>query len=282
MIHKDAFTRKISILVFFISFVLVLCLYSRQLYAKPIVDEAFFFEPKNHIEVSTAYENLSPHDVYGNWKTVSLEFERKEAPDLTWFAGVDNFQRKSRNGFLGEVGVYKDWNDSFYTYTALSGGTSSDYLPKARIDQELHFKFGSEKQYVWNVGGSYIKYFGDHRDNIISTGLTTYINKWSIGYQIFRNISNPGSVKSYSQEWSISYGKERQQLTTLTYSYGNQAYLATEISMPEAVDDKSNLVTLNHRHWLGIDHGYFAEVNRFNLKNGYRSTGISFGIFSEF
>lgn len=252
--------------------------------AAPLEDESFFFVPKNKIEVSVSHESVSPHSVYGNWKSMSVQYSRKAAVDFTWFAQFDMFSRNSGHGNLVTVGAYKDWNDSFYTYTALSSGSNVDYLQKFRVDQTFYLKFGPEKQYVWNFGGTYIDYHNDNTDKILQTGLTIYNNKWAYGFNLFRNKSDPGSVTSYSREYTISYGKERQALTQLTYANGKEAYLAMDLAVPTAARNSSKLWSLNHRRWLGLekDHGYVIGVNYFDLENGYRSTEFTLGYFKEY
>lgn len=259
------------------------CFYPNQLYAAAQGDSAFFFEPKNSIEISGSYEALSPHETYGDWKSFSVTYHRRERPDFNWFAQVTTASRKEGSGQLGAVGAYKDWSDSFYTYTSLSAGTSSDFLPKVRVDQDLNLKLGSQKDLVWTVGGSYIKYFDDHKDSIVSTGFTKYYSKnWDAGYRIFKSQSDPGSVTSYSHLFFLGHGKDKQQMTTISYSIGNQAYMATAFLSPSEVRNYSRLVTLNHRQWVDQNHGFFEEVSYLNLKNAYHKLGISLGVFNNF
>lgn len=282
MIKKNAtYWCRRTVIPFSLAVLTSFCLDPGRLSAAPVVSESFFFEPKNHLEISGSFESVSPQDVYGDWKNFSISYERKERPDLTWFVNGGTFSRNTGHARMAELGAYKDWNDSFYTYTALSAGSSSDYLPKSRIDHDFNFKFGPEKEYVWTVGGSQIQYYGDHKDHILSTGLTAYRGKWVTSYRIFHNESDPGSVTAYSHSISVGYGREKDQITTLEYSFGKQAYLANYLVDPEEVNDNSRLVSLSHRKWLGDDYGVFGDISYFTLEEGYNSKGFSLGYFRE-
>jgi len=250
--------------------------------AAPVVNEAYFYESKNRIEIHGSYDAMKPSGTYGAWKSGGVTYYRKAAVDTQWYVGAEAFSRREGSGKLGEVGVYKDWNNSFYTYTALSAGSNVEYLPKVRFDHDFNFKLGQDKKHVWTVGLSNIKYHNDHRDFILSTGITRYVNKWVMGYRVFKNTSHPGSVGSYAHEISVANGKEGQQWTTLSYSFGKQAYLATALATPETVRNNSKLIRLQHRHWLDADQGYFAEVRHFDLTDGYSGPGFTAGYFWEY
>ena len=264
---------------------LCLCLLFGILFSacpQPAAAEDNSHELKNRIELSGTYEYLSPHAAYGDWETLSAAFYRKERTDFTWFTQVQAFTRKEGNGLLAAAGAYKDWTDSFYTYTAVAGGTNAAYLPQIRFDHDFNLKLGPEKKFVWVIGGTYIQSFGDHTDYILSTGLIAYRDKWVAEYRLFRNLSQPGSQESYSHLFSIAYGQDGRQWTTAAVSFGKQAYLATQLATPEAVNNNSLLVTLNHRHWLAKNHGVFGELSYFDLQGVYQKAGMLIGVFKEF
>lgn len=255
--------------------------------AAPIEDESFFYVKKNKVEVTVSNESVAPHSVYGNWKAMSLQYSQKAAVDFTWFAQFDMFARNAvsgGNGNLATLGAYKDWNDSFYTYTAFSAGSKVDYLQKFRVDHNFYLKFGADKQYVWNIGGSYIDYHNDRSDKILSTGITVYDNRWSYSFDILRTVSSPGSVTSYTRQFTITQGKERQAIGELVYAYGKEAYLAADVLLPMETRNNSKLWSFSYRRWLGLerDHGYVFGVSYFDLQDGYRSTTFSFGLFREY
>lgn len=251
--------------------------------AAPVEDsESFFFEPKGKFEIYGDYDSLRPASTYGSWRSMGITYSRKANRDVQWFVRGEEFSRREGAGRSGEVGVYKDWNNTLYTYTAVTAGSKVDYLPQLRVDHDFNIKFGAQRDYVWTIGVSNIDYHNEYRDFILSTGITRYFPQWVLGYRIFRNSSYPGPVQSYSHTFSVMHGKEGQKLTTLTYSFGKQAYLADQLTAPEAVRNHSRLLSLEHRHWLDVHHGYFGEVRYFHLDDGYNAPGIRAGYFWEY
>ncbi|HMK55305.1 MAG TPA: YaiO family outer membrane beta-barrel protein [Dissulfurispiraceae bacterium] len=239
-------------------------------------------ERRNRIDLSGTYEYLHPHGNYGSWQNVTIAFYRRERPDFTWFAQLGGHSRKEGAGLFGAAGAYKDWTPWLYTYSALSAGTNSDYLPQLRVDHDFNIKLGPDRNFVWTIGGTYIRYFDEHRDYIVSTGLAAYLGKWVAEYRVFRNISDPGSRVSYSQLFGLSYGQDGWQWTYGKLSFGKQAYLSTALETPEAINNNSVLATFGHRRWLGSDYGVFGEVGYFTLSNAYHKYGLTLGVFKEF
>lgn len=234
------------------------------------------------IEASVSYEYLRPNDVYGDWNAGNLVYYSTLSPDFTWFLQGSAYNRRGGNGLTGTAGAYKDWRDFLYTYSSITAGSNSDYLPKFRADHDFNFKLGGGKNYVITAGITYIDYFDDHSDLIISGGPTLYLTRWIIQYRLFYNKSNPGSIGSFSHLISAGYGEEGRQWTYLNLSFGKQAYLATSIAEPQAVNQDSFYTALQHRRWLKEYYGIFGDVSYFTLEDGYNKLGISCGFFYEF
>ena len=107
------------------------------------------------------------------------------------------------------------------------------------------------------------------------------IEKLSMHYRLFYNISNPGTLTSFSHIISIGYGQEGWQWTYLNVSFGKQAYLATFV-VPQEVNQNSLSLNLRHRHWLDKYYGIFVDVSYSKLEDGYDNYGIGLGAFYEF
>jgi YaiO family outer membrane protein len=263
-----------------LALLLLLCLY---LYVFPGVSAAQDGEQKTRrIEAFYAYEHLTPHDDYGSWHTLNLAYYDQLRRDFTYFLSLYAYSRDEGDAMLGNAGAYKDWSPSLYTYTSLSAGSNSDYLPKFRIDHDFNVKFGPAKSLVWVLGVAYIDYYDVHEDFILSTGIVLYAQDWIVNYRLFRNDSSPGDAVSYSHLISTGYGREKWQWTYLNLSFGKQAYYATQLTNPEEVSQSSLFVGLKHRRWLGKDYGVFFDVSFFKLKDGYEKYGFSPGVFKEF
>jgi YaiO family outer membrane protein len=239
-------------------------------------------EKNRRLEANFSYEYLSPRDSYDPWKTFSLAYYHKPVDAFTYFLQIGGFSREEGEAFLGNIGCYKDWAPRLYTFSSLTAGTNSEYLPRIRVDHDFNIKAGPNKDIVWTLGAAYIKYFDVHKDLILSTGITWYLKEWILNYRIFRNDSSPGDVISYSHLMSAGYGREGWQWTYLTFSYGKQAYLATYLASPEEVTRDAFSADLKHRRWIGKGYGIFVSVNYFKLNDGYEKYGISPGIFKEF
>jgi len=101
------------------------------------------------MDISLTYEYLDPSSSYGSWKNLNVTYYQKYAKGLTFVYQAGLFHRDGDDegsAALAALGVYKDWTPSLYTYTQLSAGTNSTYLPKYRVDQEFYYKFGEKKQ----------------------------------------------------------------------------------------------------------------------------------------
>jgi YaiO family outer membrane protein len=127
-----------------------------------------------------------------------------------------------------------------------------------------------------------VNYFNTHKDLILSSGVTIYLQSLITTYRIFRNRSDPGNVKSFSHLIDLAYGREGSQWTNLTFSFGNQAYLADYLVKPEEVNQDSLYLVLKHRRWIKKGWGILGDLSYFKLEDGYKKFGLSLGFFKEF
>lgn len=242
-----------------------------------------YCDEKNRIEVNLTYEQLSPKTVYGTWKNFDLMFYSKTLNQFTPFVGFSGFSRsKSGKAALETAGTYIDLSDCMYTYSQITAGSNSDYLPRFRLDHEFNIKLGKEKNIVFTIGASYIKYWDVHRDTVFHIGPTIYKGNLVFTYFFFRNISNPGGVTSNSHLVSLGYGEEGKSWIYLDISFGKQAYLATNLTNPEKVINNSYDINLTYRKWLGKDFGIILGLGYFRLIKDYKKFRISSGFFKEF
>ena len=234
------------------------------------------------LEASFLHESLNPHDIYGTWTNLLLSYYKSPHRGLTWFFQLGGFSRNVGDALLGVGGAYKDWGERFYTYTAIAAGSDSVYLPKIRFDNDFNFKIGQKRNFVWTLGVTYIDYHNNHEDLILSSGITLYLPSLVSTYRIFRNRSDPGSIISFSHLIDLAYGKQGSQWTNLTFSFGNQAYLADYLAKPEEVNQESIYLVLKHRRWIKEGWGIIGDVSYFKLEDGYKKYGFSIGFFKAF
>ncbi|WP_297454911.1 YaiO family outer membrane beta-barrel protein [Persephonella sp.] len=243
---------------------------------------SYALSPKS-FEVQYNYERLDPYSDYGEWNSIDMMLYGKEGETWTPFVGGSVIDRKIEgSAALGVLGTYKDWTDWLYTYSSISFGTNSEYLPKYRLDHEFNFKLGPEQQYVLTAAGTYIKYWDVHKDIVLSLGGSIYYGKFIGTFRYFHNISKPGDVRSTSYLISLEYGAEKNQWTYLNVSWGKQAYLATNLSNPEEVRENSTIIGIGHRHWLNNTFGLIGELEYMRLEDSYNKYRISGGVFIDF
>jgi len=238
-------------------------------------------EKKNRIEVLFSNAYLTPHEDYGSWNQLSLVYLRKEK-GFTYFVQGEGFWRQEGDGGLVGTGIYKDWQHIMYTYTAISAGNGVDYLPEIRIDHSFNFKLGQKRNIVLPVGITYIKSPSNHEDYVFSTGAVVYLSRSVWEYKISRTQSEPGDVTSYSNLVSVSWGREGVHWWHLTCSYGQEAYLADYLLIPEEVRNNSLYIEIGLRKWLKEDYGIIGNINYFDLGSSYEKYGFTLGMFMEF
>lgn len=240
----------------------------------------FNMQIRNRIEVIASTERLS--DPNGRWNSLNLNYFQKAREDTTVFAQIAGHSRPEGGGVYSNFGIIKDWSKSFYTQTSIGFGSNASYLPNLAIDQDFNFKFGKDNRYLWSLGASYFQYRDNSNSLILKAGFGFHQDKWAFDYRLFRNMSNPGSIESFSHLFSLAYGKEKKYWTTLTYSFGQQAYLASTLAIPAAVSNYSQYTSLNYRRWLGPHHGFIAEANFLHLIDAYDKLGFYLGYFHEY
>jgi len=237
---------------------------------------------QDRFEVSIGYEYLDPSSLYGAWKSLNLAYYQKVSQDLTLLYQAGLFNRDEGSGGLFALGAYKDWTPSLYTFSQISAGSNTDYLPKIRLDHDFYYKFGEKKEWVGILGLTYIDYHDVHKDTILSLGMTYYAPTYNITYRHFFNQSDPGNISSGTDLLSIGYGKEKDQWTYFDISYGNQAYQSLLDSGYSYINEDALNVKLTHRRWTDENSGWFGSIGYFDLDHGYKKYLFQVGYFIEF
>lgn len=236
----------------------------------------------HRIELRLSYDHLDPYDTYGGINAIAAAWYGKLPRVGSYFVEGDGFCRKEGNAAMIVAGLYRDWFRRLYTYSSIAAGARSGFLPQFRVDHDFNIKLGPRENVVWTLGGSYISYFDEHRDTLLSTGLTLYAGKIIASWRGFRALSEPGSVESYSSVFDLGYGQEGKSWSFITFAPGSQGYMATYVSPFQRVEGRVTYVTLKHRRWLGNGYGVFGETGFLDLQDGYRKYGLMLGAFREF
>ncbi|MBD3168313.1 MAG: YaiO family outer membrane beta-barrel protein [candidate division Zixibacteria bacterium] len=246
------------------------------------------FIHKNRIETQFIYEHITPTDLFDPWKSFYIKYYRFQKPGLNFSVQAGVIHRYRQTDYIGIATVNKDWQDWFYTYTAVATGSETDYLPKFRLDHEFNFKVEPTRRFVATVGVTYFKYHSDNEDIILSIGGTFYLPRWNFAYKFYRNRSNPGGVISYTHLVSVGYGEEYKQWTYLTLSFGDQAYLAIVVAPSQEVRQDVFRASLSHRRWFDNSilifpkWGIYGDISYYTIDDGYDVYGFSAGLFADF
>ncbi len=223
-------------------------------------------------------------DGFGRWDGVRLRYTRTNKKH-TWFLEANGYNRDESGGgeaFVGVGGLYIDWAKRIYTFSSISAGTDTWYSPKIRIDQDFNFKLGKSQQWVWVLGGTYVNYYSPQSVAIASTGMTYYMKGVILSYRFFYNIAYPGSLKSASNQLSADQGYWYKYMNTLTISGGKQAYMATYMDSPEAIDRNSLSVSFKSRYWVKKSWGFWGQASFTSVFDAYNVFGVGAGLFANF
>ena len=236
----------------------------------------------DRLEVDISYDYLDPYSTYEDWTALNFRYYDKVANDLTILYQASAITRVEGGGFLGAIGAFKGWFDRFYTYTQVSAGTDSVYLPAFRLDHEFNYLFGEHKNIVGLLGFTYINQYDEHEDFIASIGITYYSEDYNIGYRAFFNNSDPGSIYSNSHILSLGVGHEKDQWIYVDVAFGNPAYLSTITPEYQTVENDTIGVYVKYRKWVNEDSGFYAETGLFHLGTEYKKYNFRLGYFKEF
>ncbi|MCS7165939.1 MAG: YaiO family outer membrane beta-barrel protein [Candidatus Calescibacterium sp.] len=227
------------------------------------------------------YDYFKPIEDYGDSKTYGIRYFKRVDEDQTNFFEY-YFHNKDSKSSLFVLGMYKDWSRDLYTYSAVSFGTKSDYLPKFRLDNEFNYKIGKERNMVFSLGVTYISYHNRYEDFTFHYGINYYFRYGIFSYKRFNSNVNPGGTSSSSNFFSLGLGSEKKSWIYMNYNYGNQSYLVNFYPFSLTFDKDFEFYQLSYRTWLSVDRGLIVEYNYLHLKDTYRKPGFMVGVFYEY
>lgn len=240
-------------------------------------------EPKEKLhtyEIYTGFDGLTAG--LGQWESLGYnQYDRFKDGTLVW--GFETTNRSTEGvSVLGTVALYKDWEKWLYTYTDMSSSTNSQFFPRFRFDNDFNFKLGKAKNVVLTAGYTDIYYHGIPHDTLLAAGLTIYMNKVTLQYRHGWNTSDPGSIPSQSDLFSIGLGTEGKSHIDLTYTTGAQAYLGNFLVLPQTVRQNAESFRVNFRTWTGPDKGWFIMPQFVDVHHAYEQIGFQAGYFHKF
>lgn len=250
-----------------------------EFFEDPLVIEDFSWNTR--LDACYAYNPRAPSSEWDPIQEGTIRLFQKVGCTTTFVTTLSGFTRQEGNGIFGSVGVWHDWNDYIFTYTALSKGSNSVYLPKFRIDNDINIKFGSCRQFVVPLGFMYYDYYQSQSEIVLSTGLNYYIYKLLLSYRLFWHLNNPGSHQAISHKIGIDYTDEGNFNTSFSTMFGREAFDAIYLVDQQFVNRASFGFALAHRQWVGRRWGILAEAGYVWVESPYVVYRACLGIFKE-
>lgn len=235
-------------------------------------------EPLRMLELSTGAQRLT--NGFGGWHDVTLK--GAYGVDKHVLQGeLSAHKRFGQSGtFLGVSDTYT-FNEDWYGSLAAGAGDGAFYLPRYRVDGTIYRKFLPGRNLVGSVGVGYYKAPGGNSDQSVSFGATYYFEApWIVEGGIRLNRSNPGSVGTQQNFIAATYGRNKQDLVTARYGWGEEGYLAVAANR-QLVNFKSREASVTWRHWLNSSTGVLVGANRYSNPL-YRRSGVNVGVFHDF
>jgi YaiO family outer membrane protein len=236
---------------------------------------------KNRIDLQTAYSYRSPVEDYGRIYEGIVTWTHQHTPNLSWIASLAMYSRLEGEGALLAATDYYNWTERMYTTTAIALGTNSSYLPRFRIDQFFNYKFREAKNFILQMGFTYIDFYEQRNTEALMPGFIYYGNKWIAAYNYFAVWNHPGNKTCSSHKGSLIIGEENKSWLTLDAFYGCDAYLLTNEVLPQGVDRTTWGGSVNYRKWTKNHWGFVVEGGFYYIEAPCRQYRLLLGIFRD-
>ena len=235
-------------------------------------------EGKRSLELSAGGQSLSAG--FGNWRDVSLRGVYGLSTHLLQ-GEVSRSRRFGQDGTFAGVSDTYTFNEDWFGSFSVGKGDGAFYLPRYRVDAALYKKWLADRNLVTSVGVGYYKAPDVYNDRSLSLGASYYFESpWIVEGGVRLNISNPGSVRTHQQYAAATYGRDKQDLISARYTWGDEGYLAIAANA-QMVNFKSREASIAWRHWLNQETGLLLSANRYTNPS-YNRSGINVGIFHDF
>lgn len=234
--------------------------------------------PVRRLELSTSAQHLTAG--YGNWRD-QRAVGTYEAGSHVWQGELAARHAFGQDGKYLAVGDTLTFSPDWYGNLTVGAGDGAFYLPRVRVDLTASRKWGSSRQLVTSLGGTYYKAPDGHIDHALSLGGTYYFKQpWIVEAGLRLNRSNPGGISTHQQFAALTYGHFRQDLGTVRYAYGGEGYQAIAANTT-LVNFQSRQFSASWRHWVSPDWGWLVAAERYSNPYYVRS-GLTLGLFHDF
>ena len=237
-------------------------------------------EPSSgYIEAGVLYHTLTAG--YPDWRGVFLRGGWRSDAKNYWTSELVRSQQFDDQGTLGVIGNTHVINDLWYSTVSVSGSTGGFYLPEFRVDASLSRKWFERRNFVTTAGITAINANDGHKDKSLLLAAAYYFESpFVLEGGIRLNNSNPGSVRSNAQYVALTYGVAGNQIMSLRYGFGEEAY---QYITPDAllVNFNSYIWTGTWRKWVTSKQGFQVRAEAYH-NSYYDRQGIELSVFQEF
>lgn len=196
---------------------------------------------------------------------------------------IDSQKHYGERGTSGAVSYTRDINPDWYFSVGVSGGSAS-FMPKARADVGLYYKWLASRQLVTGITGMWSK-SGDniHSDRAVGLNASYYFSDLPLVLQggITINQSNPGAVNTRRGFAAVTYGRDKAYYLTLRHETGREGYLPAGAHAGAAVDFSSRATSASWRHWITPRFGYVVGGEHYSNPY-YKRNAVNAGVFYSF
>lgn len=220
-------------------------------------------------------------DGYGSWTHQFVRGVLQTGAADTWNAELVHARQFGDSGTLVVLGNTHRFDDRWHASVSLAGSSGGFFFPHARLDLSASRKWLANKNLVGTLGVTAVDSKDGHRDRSVLLGASYYFDSpWVLEAGVRVNRSNPGRVMSNGKYLAATYGRHRQQIVSLRYGFGSEAY---QYVGPDAllVDFSSRVWTATWRTWLRPRQGIALRAEAYRNPY-YARRGVELSAFQEF
>lgn len=235
--------------------------------------------PTASVEIGALRHTLS--DGYGSWTHQFVRGTVQAGADDTWNAELVNARQFGDRGTLIVLGNTHRFDERWYGSVFVAGSSGGFFFPHARLDVSASRKWLAQGNLVSTLGLTAVDAKDGHKDRSVLLGASYYFDSpWMVEGGLRINRSNPGQVVSNGKYLAVTYGRQQQQIVSLRYGFGSEAYQYVGANAL-LVDFDSNVRTATWRKWLRPHQGFQLRAEAYH-NPFYDRRGIELAAFQEF
>jgi YaiO family outer membrane protein len=237
-----------------------------------------------HFEVGGNYSKLNSGDV---WKSLDMRLMYSGFNKFTPFASVSKQTRSTGSQLAYGLASYINVNPKFYMIAGISCAPVKDpnviLSPRLRLDVAGLLNVPKIKGLVFTLGETHLPKQNGNGADIIAVGTIYYYRKFVFGGAVNYNISQPGSVTSFSGQVGLTYGLQGKYYIGGGATMGRAAYQLANTNSPFEVRYRSRGLNFHFNKWMGKNWGINNRLDYGEIVWGESKLfGITTNVFFDF